>query len=425
MKFGSALVAAVAAVAGVAAKDYGGVPGQPIQKSGKGAVFSGATNPQLDLQNPSNINGQPATDIGLVPNLKWSFSLSKTRMFHGGWIREQVISDLPASHDIAGAQVHLTKGGIRQMHWHRVAEWGYVYAGSILVFAVTEDGQYQIDKLTPGDIYYFPKGAAHSFQGIEDENEVLVAFDEGDFDKIGYLFPPYYSNINLQLSNAFNYRTTFQVAEWIAHTPQDVLAKNFNISTGGTFDKTKSNMLEIINSTTSTHNVTGPNGALMGNSSYTFHIRDAPEIQVPGGGGTIQIVDSKNFPISKTIACAIVRLKPGALRELHWHPTAEEWLYFHSGNARATVYVSGGLSRTFDFTAGDTGVFPDNAGHYIENVSEDEDLVYLELYKADRVADVSLSQWLALTPHDIAAAAINVPIDVIDKLKKDKQYIIQ
>lgn len=82
--------------------------------------FSGATNPQLDLQNPSNINGQPATDIGLVPNLKWSFSLSKTRMFHGGWIREQVISDLPASHDIAGAQVHLTKGGIRQMHWHRV-----------------------------------------------------------------------------------------------------------------------------------------------------------------------------------------------------------------------------------------------------------------------------------------------------------------
>ena len=47
-------------------------------------------------------------------------------MFHGGWIREQVISDLPASHDIAGAQVHLTKGGIRQMHWHRVVCFIYV-----------------------------------------------------------------------------------------------------------------------------------------------------------------------------------------------------------------------------------------------------------------------------------------------------------
>ncbi|EFR04214.1 oxalate decarboxylase oxdD [Nannizzia gypsea CBS 118893] len=404
MKFGSTLVAAIAAVAGTAAKDYGGVPGQPIQESGKGGVFSGGTNPELDLQNPSNINGQPATDNGLVPNLKWSFSLSKTRMFHGGWIREQVIQDLPASHDIAGAQVHLIKGGIRQMHWHRVAEWGYVYAGAILVSAVSEDGQYQIDKLTPGDMYYFPKGAAHSFQGLEDENEVLVAFDDGDFDKHG---------------------TTFQIADWMSHTPRDVVAKNFNTSVGA-FEKLRKTELEIINSTISNPNVTGgPNGPLMGKSSYTFHIRDAPEIQVPGGGGTIQIVDSKNFPISKTVACAVVRLKPGALRELHWHPTAEEWLYFHSGNARATVYVSGGLSRTFDFTAGDTGVFPDNSGHYIENTSEDEDLVYLELYKADRVADISLSQWLALTPHDIAAAAINVPIEVIEQIKKEKQFIVQ
>ncbi|KAM5434675.1 putative oxalate decarboxylase [Microsporum ferrugineum] len=402
MKFGSTLVAAIAAVAGAAAKDYGGVPGQPIQKSGKGAVISGGTNPQLDLQNPSNINGQPTSDNGLVQNLKWSFSLSKTRMFYGGWIREQVIQDLPASHDIAGAQVHLTKGGIRQMHWHRVAEWGYVYAGAILVFAVSEDGRYQIDKLTPGDMYYFPKGAAHSFQGLEDENEVLVAFDDGDFDRHG---------------------TTFQIADWVSHTPKEVLAKNFNIPIG-TFDKTDKHDLDILNSTTTIRNVTGPNGPLMGNSSYTFHIHNALEVPIPGGGGTIQIVDSKNFPISKTIACAVVRLKPGALRELHWHPTAEEWLYFHSGKARATVYIGGGLSRTFDFTAGDTGVFPDNSGHYIENISKDEELVYLELYKADRVADVSLSQWLALTPHDIAAAAINVPIEVIDQIKKEKQFII-
>ncbi|KAM5468341.1 putative oxalate decarboxylase [Microsporum audouinii] len=402
MKFGSTLVAAIAAVAGAAAKDYGGVPGQPIQKSGKGAVISGGTDPQLDLQNPSNINGQPTSDNGLVQNLKWSFSLSKTRMFYGGWIREQVIQDLPASHDIAGAQVHLTKGGIRQMHWHRVAEWGYVYAGAILVFAVSEDGRYQIDKLTPGDMYYFPKGAAHSFQGLEDENEVLVAFDDGDFDRHG---------------------TTFQIADWVSHTPKEVLAKNFNIPIG-TFDKTDKHDLDILNSTTTIRNVTGPNGPLMGNSSYTFHIHNALEVPIPGGGGTIQIVDSKNFPISKTIACAVVRLKPGALRELHWHPTAEEWLYFHSGKARATVYIGGGLSRTFDFTAGDTGVFPDNSGHYIENISKDEELVYLELYKADRVADVSLSQWLALTPHDIAAAAINVPIEVIDQIKKEKQFII-
>ena len=80
---------------------------------------SGGTNQALDLQNPDNL-GASATDNGVVPNLKWSFSDSKTRLFPGGWVREQVVTDLPASKDIAAAQQHLTKGALRELHWHRV-----------------------------------------------------------------------------------------------------------------------------------------------------------------------------------------------------------------------------------------------------------------------------------------------------------------
>lgn len=79
----------------------------------------GGTNKQIDLQNPDNLGAQ-STDNGVVPNLKWSFSDSKTRILAGGWVREQVITDLPASHDIAAAQQHLKKGAIRELHWHRV-----------------------------------------------------------------------------------------------------------------------------------------------------------------------------------------------------------------------------------------------------------------------------------------------------------------
>lgn len=85
----------------------------------------GGTNHALDLQNPSNL-GQQATDSGVVPNLKWSFSQSITRLAKGGWTREQVIQDLPQSHDVSAAQVHLQKGAIRELHWHRTAEWGFV-----------------------------------------------------------------------------------------------------------------------------------------------------------------------------------------------------------------------------------------------------------------------------------------------------------
>lgn len=80
---------------------------------------AGGTNKPLDLQNPDNLGAQ-STDNGVVVNLKWSFSDSKTRVLPGGWVREQVITDLPASHDIAAAQQHLKKGALRELHWHRV-----------------------------------------------------------------------------------------------------------------------------------------------------------------------------------------------------------------------------------------------------------------------------------------------------------------
>lgn len=66
------------------------------------------------------------------------------------------------------------------------AEWGFVYKGSVIVSAVDENGKYEVEKLNYGDIWYFPKGQAHTIQGVEDENEYLLAFDDGDFDKTGY-----------------------------------------------------------------------------------------------------------------------------------------------------------------------------------------------------------------------------------------------
>ncbi|KAH0494617.1 hypothetical protein TgHK011_001233 [Trichoderma gracile] len=333
----------VSAAPGLQQRDGGFSDGQPISPDGKGGPFSGGTNHELDLQNPNNL-GQQSTDNGVVPNLKWSFSDSRTRILKGGWVREQVITDLPASHDVAGAQMHLKKGAIREMHWHRVAEWGIVYAGRIILSAVDENGNYEVAELGYGDVWYFPKGVAHTVQGLDEENEFLLVFDDGDFDKIG----------------SFVYRT-------LQHQPE----------------------------------------------------------QIGGTGGQVHKIDSTNFPVSKTIAATFVTLKPGALRELHWHPNAEEWLYFHKGTAQASVFIGSAAARTFNFRAGDTAVFPDNSGHYIENTSETEDLVWVEIYKSDRVVDIPLTQWLALTPPDIVAQTLKVPLEFVEKLKKEKQVLIE
>ena len=81
----------------------------------------------------------------------------------------------------------------------------------------------------------------------------------------------------------------------------------------------------ILNGTVSTRNVTdGPNGQLVGNSSYVYHTFQHKPEPVPGGGGLFYKIDSTNFPISKTIAATFVVLEPKGLRELHWHPTVSD-----------------------------------------------------------------------------------------------------
>lgn len=82
----------------------------------------------------------------------------------------------------------------------------------------------------------------------------------------------------------------------------------------------------ILKSNVSNGQVESPYGTLNGPASYAYHLSQHQPVEVPGGGGTISIVDSRNFPAASTIAAAVVVLKPGALRELHWHPNVRSFL---------------------------------------------------------------------------------------------------
>ncbi|GAF13761.1 oxalate decarboxylase [Bacillus sp. JCM 19045] len=90
--------------------------------------------------------------------------------------------------------------------------------------------------------------------------------------------------------------------------------------------------------------------------TFTHRLLRQEPIVTPGG--SVRIVDSRNFPISKTIAAALVELKPGAMREMHWHPNTDEWQYYLAGEARMTVFSGNGIARTFDYRAGDIGYVP-------------------------------------------------------------------
>ena len=107
---------------------------------------------------------------------------------------------------------------------------------------------------------------------------------------------------------------------------------------------------------------------------------------------------------------------------MHWHPNNDEWQYFLSGKARMTVFASGGRARTFNYQAGDVGYVPFAMGHYVENIGK-EPLRFLELFRSSYFADISLNQWMALTPPELVQAHLNLDKETLAILRKDKPVI--
>lgn len=163
----------------------------------------------------------------------------------------------------------------------------------------------------------------------------------------------------------------------------------------------------------------GPEGTMPLSLSYSL-LDAAPDVVTKGGEA--RIVDSTKFPVSTAIAAAHVRVHKGGLRELHWHPNADEWLYVISGRARITLFAAVGRARTMDFDAGDVGYIPQAMGHFVENVG-DTDLCFLEIFKTNRYASISLSSWMSHTPVELVAAHTNMALDDLKKIAK-RQVVI-
>lgn len=372
---------------------------QPIRADGAGADDPGPRDLMRDRENP-DLLVPPPTDAGLIPNLKFSFSDTHMILKPGGWSREVTVRELPVSTTIAGVNMRLTGGGVREAHWHQQSEWAYMILGWARVTAVDQAGRNFIADIGPGDLWFFPAGIPHTIHGLEGGCEFLLLFDDGSFSDL----------------------KTLSLTDWFAHTPRDVLAANFGVPEWA-FANIPSGQVYIyqgeIPPPLECQAVGSPYGAVP--LSLKHRLMAQKPLEIPGG--TVRIVDSANFPAATTIAAALVEIYPGGLRELHWHPNNDEWQYYFSGQGRMTVFAPDSNARTFDYRAGDVGYVPFAYGHYIQNTGT-EALWYLEAFKSDRFADVSLNQWLALTPPQLVADTLNVGPDFLCALRKEKWPVV-
>ena len=371
---------------------------QPM-RDGIGATDPGPRNVLLDRQNPSMLT-PPSTDHGTLPNLKFSFANAHNRLSEGGWAREVTARELPIATTLAGVNMRLTPGGVRELHWHKEAEWSFMLNGGARITAVDQDGRNFVDDVGEGDLWYFPAGIPHSIQGLEEGCEFLLVFDNGNFSE----------------------NSTFLISDWFAHTPKEVLAKNFGVAESD-FADLPSHERYIFQSKVpgplSSDRVASPNGLVP--RSFSHHMLAQGPIRTRAG--SVRITDSTNFPVSTTIAAALVEVEPGGMRELHWHPNNDEWQYYIEGNGRMTVFASDGKARTFDYQAGDVGYVPFAMGHYIENTGNTL-LRFLEVFKSDHYADLSLNQWMALTPPELVQDHLHLNQKVMNSLRKEKNPVV-
>jgi oxalate decarboxylase len=337
-------------------------------------------------------NMPPFTDHGNIPSVWYSFDLTPKRLQGGGWTHQVTQRELPHSTDMTGVNMRLTAGSFRELHWHTADEWAMVLTGKARVTVMQPDGKMFIDDVAAGDLWYFPAGLPHSIQGLEGAGtEFLLVFDEGNFSE----------------------DDTFLLSEFLAHTSPELVKKNMGW-TREEWNKLPPTELYIFkaplpDSLEADKSFLGDN--LETENKYTFKL-STMQPTTSNTGGSVKIVDSSNFPMSANICSAMVTIKPGGLREMHWHPNVSEWQYWIRGKGRMTIVTTAAKARTIDFNANDVGFVPTMAGHCIENTGT-EDLVFLEMFKAHKYMDISLNQWIARMPDKMAQAHLKLPISVI------------
>jgi oxalate decarboxylase len=401
--FGIGSALATAALSGVAANAQQRDNTRTAERD-RSATDPGPENRPLLKENPSS-NMPPPTDHGDVGPIWYSFDLTHKRIQEGGWTHQVTQRELPSSKDIAGVNMRLTAGSFRELHWHTADEWSIMLDGNARVSVLNPDGTIFIDDVAKGDLWYFPAGYPHSIQGLgPDGCEFLLVFNEGLFSE----------------------DNTFLLSEWVAHTPGEVLSKNFGLDKTALAKLPKDSL--YIFPADLPKSLAQDRAAVGGKSvqspvQYTFRMGSmAPTVRT--SGGEARIVDSHNFPAAKNIAAAMLTIKPGGMRELHWHPNASEWQYYIAGKGRMTVFAPVGSARTVDVRANDVGYVPAVAGHYIENTG-DTDLVALEMFKAHEFVDVSLNNWIRHLPPEMVTSHLGLDATTIQSIPAKKLEFIE
>ena len=377
---------------------------QPIRGS-KGASCPGPAQPRARPAESSICSPRRKPITACLPNLGFSLSQAHNRLEEGGWAREVTARELPVSASMAGVNMRLGPGVVRELHWHKEAEWGYVTEGRVRVTVVDVDRSVFVDDLQAGRCVALSRPAFRTpFRGSRRGCEFLLVFDDGDFSE----------------------DQTLLITEWFAHTPREVLAKNFERA-GSLRSRTSRNPQKKTSFPCRCRNA-ALNEALSElpekRPCLAFHLACLGSTSPPAMPAARPRSSMRASSRARRSRRLIIELEPGGMRELHWHPRADEWQYYMEGEARMTVFDATSNARTFNYRAGDVGFVPRTLGHYIENTGSTPVRV-INVFNSPVYEDISLNQWMALTPPDLVKGHLNLDDTAMRALRRDYRPVVR
>ncbi len=337
-----------------------------------------------------------------LPTFKFELEKSVGKVIGRSSGKEATVEQLPISKGLAGVSMWLEPGVMRELHWHATAaEWAFVIEGRVRITVIDPQGGSEISDTGPGDIWYFPRGHGHVLECLGDEpTHFILIFDNGYFSEFG----------------------TFSISDWLGHVPKALLAKNFGLAESD-FDGFPTAEVYFARGTKPPPAAPLPlAGAL--NSPPDTHVYRmlAQEPHSIHSGGREWRVGAEKFPVSQTMTGVVLDLEPGALRELHWHPTADEWQYVIAGQVSVTLFGSHGRYRTETLSQGDVAYIPQGYGHSIENIGRESCRVLIG-FNTGHYQAIDLSRWIAGNPADVLATNFGRPAALFERFPQQRVFI--
>ncbi|WP_411870701.1 cupin domain-containing protein [Vulcanococcus limneticus] len=334
-----------------------------------------------------------------LPAFSYPFHKKPLILYDGGTTKQVGTYNFPVSKGMAGVYMTLEPGAIRELHWHaNAAEWAYVIEGRTRITLTSPEGKVEISDVDAGGLWYFPRGWGHSIEGLGPGNaKFLLVFNDGTFSE----------------------GATFSITDWISHTPVSWVAQNLGISPEqvNRFPK-KEVYISRRPPAPGPLATTKPRGLGIQplSISHVYALGSQKPIAAKAGS-TIRLATAREFPASFNMAGGLIHLEPGAMRQLHWHPNADEWQYVLNGEMELSVFASEGKASMSKLVAGDVGYVPKGYGHALRNDSS-KPVDILVVFNDGDYQSIDLDGWIATNPDSVLGNTFQVPAGIVEALPR-------